>query len=340
MNLKMSGTLFTDFIKKSKIIKGDEILIEGLNNKVKLTKSYGNDEINLTYPAEVIEEGRITLTADIYSLIKGKEPISINGDYIKQGNRKINIKNNIKVEYLGIKDDFKYPVFELSDKELKTLLEVKHASSKDETTPKLVGITIKDNYFFAIDGYRLSVRYGNFNTLKEYTVANIKMLESLKGEKITAIAGEKYIKFKTGIYEYITSYMGGEGIDIFKLFPNEYNTSMEINKKSLEESLKCMNEVSKKLKNKLIYFKITDNNCKVISIRKESKVEDSFECKTTGDKLIFGVNCQYMLDAIKDLNNLTFECTTNVNPIIIKDRNKLELVLPVRVSSSEVIFDD
>lgn len=334
MKITMSSNVMVDFIKNSKVIKDDlGILIKTIdNNSIEIIKSDAKDQVKFTCIADVEEQGSIVIPSNIFNLIKKDKQMVINKNGIKLGNRSIELEltNN---SYPDLKDNFEYNVFDLNDKQVKELLEVEHCLSKDITKPVLCGIYIKDNNFVAIDGYRMSVRKGNFTTEKPVIISNIKMLKGLKGN-IKAIAGNKYIKYQINGYEYWNELIKGDFIDFEKLIPadDNYNTKMSIDKKTIEESLKDVASINKKDVNRFVILNIRENECTVKSSLCEIKMTDKLDCITDGDKLDINFNVKFLLDAIKDLKNIKANFINCVNPMTFIDDNKLELILPVRIS--------
>lgn len=338
MKIELNSSLFNDFVKKSKDIKTDSILIDA-TDVVELVKCDLENQVSTEIIAQVIEPGSAILPKEIFPLIKDNELMTITNESITIGSRVIKTKMKNGKNYPKIESDFKYDVFDLSDKELKHLLQVEHAISQDKTKPILNGIRIERNKFIAIDGYRVCERVGNFKSDIPITISNYKMLKGLRG-KVKAICSDKYIKYQVNDYNYCNRLIEGDFIQVDKLKPKEHNTVVEVDKKEFEDILKAMEKVSSKVKNSLVKLSIRDNLIHLSAEVKEDekkkmkaiKLEDSIKCITSGEYLDIGFNCRYLLEAIKDMNNIKMSFTSNVNPVIIEDVNKYELVLPVRIA--------
>ena len=340
MKIELNSSLFNDFVKKSKDIKSEGILIDA-SDVIELVKCDLENQITTEINSEILEPGSVILPKEVFPLIKDKELMTITDMGITVGTRTIETEILNGRDYPKIEDNFKYDVFDLSDKELKHLLQVEHATSQDKTKPILNGIRIERNKFIAIDGYRLCERVGRFESDIPITISNYKMLKGLRGQ-IKATCSDRYVKYQVNDYNYYNRLIEGDFIQVDKLKPREYNTIVEVNKKEFEDILKAMLNVSSKVKNQLVMFSVRDN---VIHIsakaetdeKKKTKainLEDSIKCITSGEYLDIGFNCKYLLDAIKDMNNIKMSFTTNVNPVIIEDVNKYELVLPVRIAKT------
>ena len=332
MKITFNSDVLLCFIKQAKVIKDDlGILIRAKGEEIEFVKADLESQISKSFTGDIEQEGSVVLPKEIYSLIKPKTTMTLSQCTMNLGKRIIEVNLKAGDEYPIFEDEFKYEIFDLSDKELKQLLEVEHAVSKDITKPLLTGIHIKDNKFIAIDGFRLSTRTGNFKSEKPITIKNLKLLKSLKGQ-VKATSSDKYIKYTVNGLEYIGLLIQGEFIDINKLIPKDYNCSLMVNKDVMEATLKDINTVAKTTKNYLVKFNVKDNRCVVKSDTEVIKIKDEFECDTTGEEIDIAFNCKYILDAIKDFENVQIKFTTPVNPAVLLDENKLELVLPIRIA--------
>lgn len=329
MKAMFNSLLLNDFIKKSKMIKSEGIQIRDVNGKIQLINCDLENQVTTDIIGEIYEAGSLIMPKDIFSLIKDNQPMTITNDYIEIGSRKINY--DFKDEYYPVIEDvYEYNVFDLNDKEIKTLLEVEHAISTDKTKPILNGIRIQDNKFITIDGYRMCERIGNFNSDVPITISNYKMLKSLKGQ-IKATCSDKHINYQVGNYNFSNRLIKGDFIEVDKLKPREHKTVITVNKKELEEILKSLNKVTDKVRNSLVNLTIRDNILHIKASNDSVSVEDSMKCDTKGEYLDIAFNCRYLLEAIKNMHSsINMKFTNQVNPVIIESPGKYELILPVR----------
>lgn len=333
MIVTFNSNILIAFIKQAKVIKdGFGILIRTVgDNELEFIKSDTQSQIRMAINCDIDQEGCVILPKELFSLIKPNTSMTLTHRAIDLGNRAIEVDLDTEDTYPVLKDNFDYNVFDLSDKEIKELLEVEHAASKDKSKPILQGIHISDNKFIALDGFRLSTRTGNFETEKAVTIKNIKLLKALKGQ-IQAVAGEKHIKYFANSLEYTDTLIEGNFLDVNKLMPKDYYCKMSIDKDLLENTLKDMGNVAKDSDNNLVTFNIKNDKCIVRTESKKVKVREELNCKSTGEEIDIGFNNKFMLDAIKDLDNIKINFTTPVNPFVLTDTNKIELILPVRIS--------
>ncbi|RUT64054.1 hypothetical protein C1149_00835 [Clostridium botulinum] len=82
-------------------------------------------------------------------------------------------------------------------------------------------------------------------------------------------------------------------------------------------------------------FKVVDldfqNDKLIIKANNDiATVEESITIELQGEPLEISFNADYLIDAFKNYDNATLELTYCVNPMVIRENNKLDLVLPVR----------
>lgn len=332
MKIMFNSSLLNDFIKKSKFVKSEGIQIRSADGKIQLVNCDLESQVTTNIMGDVCEAGNIIIPKDIFPLIKDNEPMIVITNKITVGSRSIEFASNNDY-YPTIEDDFKYNVFDLSNKEIKTLLEVEHAISKDHTKPLLTGIRIQNNKFITIDGYRMCERTGDFKSDVPVSISNHKMLKALRGQ-IKATCSNRYINYQVGNYNYSNRLLEGEFIEIDKLKPRDHNTLIQVNKDELEEILKSMEKASTSVRNKLVQLGIRDNVLHIKTSNEKVVLADSMQCKTTGDNLDIAFNSTYLLEAVKDMHTtINMKFTTNVNPVVIESPGKYELILPVREAS-------
>ena len=333
MKAMFNSSLLNDFIKKSNMIKSEGIQIRDVNGKIQLINCDLKNQVTVDVMGDVFEVGSVIVPKKIFPLIKDNQPLTIEDNHITVGSRNIEFALNLE-DYPTIEDDFKYNVFDLSDKEVKQLLEVEHAISTDKTKPVLNGVRIEKNKFIAIDGFRMCERTGNFKTEIPIIISDYKIIKSLRGQ-IKATCSNRYINYQVGDYNFSNRLIDGEFIDSDKLKPRDYNTSLDINRDELLEILETMNKASTGQKNRVVKLGIRKDILHFKTSNEEVELEDSLKCKTAGDNLDIAFNSTYLLEAIKNIKHcvVTMEFTTNVNPVIIKSPKGYELILPVRIAS-------
>lgn len=333
MKATFSSNDLIRFEKESKIVKADAIVIDA-TEVIELVKCDEelNNQVKATIHADVFEGGSVILPKEVFPLLKKDHPVTISDSQIIIGSRVININLQPGEGYPRIAGEFNNNIFELTDKEVKQLLEVEHAICCDKTKPILNGIRIDRNRFIAIDDHVFSERVGNFNSEIPVTIGNYKMLKALKGD-IKATTDGKYIKYQIGDYKYYDKLMEGEFVRVDTLKPKDYNCVISVDKQAMLGVLKSMEKICSNHKHRLVTLEIFENLIEISARNEVMEVKDLVGCTSiTHDELKIGVNCNYLINAIKDMGDkFTMSFTTNVNPIIIESPGKYELVLPVRI---------
>jgi len=282
------------------------------------------------------EKGATKIDTKILKMLPKDTSIIITDDTIEAGKRRI--------KYIKNDDVFKFEKDEnylttIDGKELKHLLSGEYALDKDDVRPSLSGICIKDNRFMALDGYRLSIREGNFKAEEEVIFHKnvLPVLKKIKTEeeiKIYYSNSNKYIRFNIGELDIIGTRIEEKYIDVSKVIPDNYSTKVEI--KDIKGLLNLLKDYKKNDIQK-VKFNFKDDVLKISSENEIMSIEDNFKIeKIEGDDLEIAFNVNYVIDTLndcKDSNSIEIEMSKAVSPMIIKSENKLDLILPVRVSN-------
>ncbi len=336
------------FIKNSKSLKYDKatkkydnIIIKVANNTTLFIKSNLEEEIVQAFGCEIIEEGVVCIPSNVFNLLDTKskfdEFITIEDNLITTDSKTIEIKEDIEpLPFLYDKFTPDYNIFtDLSDKKIKELLEVTHALGSNSVRSILECINIKDNKFAALDGFRLSVREGDFKSEKEVLFKHYNTLASMKGN-ITATANDKIIRFSNNQFNYYTYLTDGEGIEYEKLFTKDKRIDITIqNIEKLKDGLNKVKSLVKEKNNHVIQLNISKDYIYLNAKNDKVTFEEKFLCTHYVEceeslKICFNVN--YLIDSLKYMDKESHLCfTSEVNPIDIINGNKYELLLPVRV---------
>ena len=259
--------------------------------------------------------------------------IIITDDTIEAGKRRI--------KYVKNDDVFKFEKVEeylttINGKELKHLISGEYALDKDNVRPSLSGICIKGNRFMALDGYRLTVREGSFKANKEVIFHKdiLPILKKIKtDEEIKIYYNDRYVRFNIGELDIIGTRIEEKYMDVFKVIPKDYSTKVEI--KDIKELLDLLKDYKKNDLQK-VKFNFKDDTVKIASKNEIMAIEDSFKIeKIEGDDLEIAFNVNYLIDTLNNFKDadVNIEMTKAVAPMIIKSENKLDLILPIRISS-------
>ncbi|MBD5564490.1 DNA cytosine methyltransferase, partial [Clostridium botulinum] len=201
--------------------------------------------------------------------------------------------------------------------------------AKDEIRPILNGICINKNEFIALDGYRLALRKGNFETKEPVIVAAdlIKVINKVKYEcNVKIYYNDNYVKFKFDDLEIVGYRRQGNYINYNSIIPENYNTKVTLKIKPILDILKDY----KKNKFKVVDLDFQNDKLIIKANNDIATVEESITIELQGEPLEISFNADYLIDAFKNYDNATLELTYCVNPMVIRENNKLDLVLPVR----------
>lgn len=313
-----------DFIKKSKFIKNNDIKILAYNNVVMFFKSDGEKEVSRIIQADVSECGSIILNKNTLKLIKDDGLLFINNNEIQIDSQIIKL-NELSSFYFDYDQTVYVEKVQIEKGELKHLLEVSKALSKDAMKPALHNILMKGSKFAALDGYRLSERTIDSFYCDDEVLLDYSVLKNIKNN-VTIHYNNENVKYVSDDYVYIHKRNNSEYVNINSLKPTAFDNTVEFDAKELTKILKTMkntNVVYLDIKNNIITITTTDDNV---------KTSQEIKCKNQYD-IEIAFNPKYLLDAIKDMKGeTTLYLNTNVQPVVIKDTGKYELLLPVRIA--------
>ncbi|OSA84087.1 hypothetical protein B2H84_03090 [Clostridium botulinum] len=272
------------------------------------------------------DSGQTIINRSVLKLLTKDTKVTITDDTIISGNRKIKY---IPSELVDMPINIENHLATMSMDELKYLLNCSYAMAKDEIRPILNGVCINNNEFIALDGYRLALRKGNFETKEPVIVAAdlIKVINKVKYEcNVKIYYNYNYVKFKFGDLEIIGYRQQGNYINYNSIIPEDYNTKVTLKIKPILDILKDYK------KNKFILVDLDFQKDKLIikANNEVATVEESINIGLQGIPLQISFNPDYLMDSFKNYNNATLELINCVSPMVIKENNKLDLVLPVR----------
>ncbi len=330
------------------------MLLESKNNILKLNTTDLDIGICCELPVNIYEEGAITIPAKRFSDIVRELP---SGDII------IHARKNNQVEIEGEQCRFKliglpkeeYPKFpEFKDKEaiqikqadLKEMLRLTvFAVSHEESRYVLNGLLVEVNgdilRIVATDGRRLAkierklLHPSNKDVSVILPVKAVQEISrNLKDEgDVTFITGTNQVLFDIDGTLIATRIIEGEFPNYRQVIPKEIPNKVKINREDLLFAIRRANLLStpdfqaikfEVFRDKLVVSKSTPD---VGESREEVKIE-------YGDaELIVGFNPQYLIDALKNIDDETIpmEFQGSDKPCVLRLRDYLYLALPMRI---------
>jgi len=225
------------------------------------------------------------------------------------------------------------------------------AVSTSESRPVLTGVKwqIKEDGLVCVatDSHRLARRKITLEHLptEEANVVipgkSLTELSKILSDSTTPVdifMTNQQVLFKTSDVLFFSRLLEGNYPDTSRLIPDEYNTTVTINGKSLLQAIDRASLLAREDRNNVVRFStLTDNNIEISSNSPEiGKVEEEIQVESLeGDELRISFSAKYMMDALKaiDGQEVVVQFTGAMRPFIIRsvhDDAILQLILPVR----------
>lgn len=336
------------------------ILIESLNNTIKLTANDMELGIETYVDGDVNEEGRIAIDAKLFSDIIRKLPDS---EVIIETDA--NYKATIRCEKAKFVisgksgDDFSY----LPEVEKDTFITISQFSLKEIIRQTIFSISDNENnklmtgelfhvsgYNFkvaSLDGHRISIR--NIELKESYdeikAVVPGKTLNDLS--KILSGGVEDYINiyftsnhilFEFDNTKVVSRLIEGEYYKIEQMLSDDYETKIDINKK---EFLDCIDRASlliKESEKKPILINLENRTLNLKIDSTIGSMNEDIDIDKEGKDILIGFNPRFLMDALRVIEDekISIYLINSKSPCYIKDENKsyIYLILPVNISSA------
>ena len=346
---------------KSSIPALEGILLEGSSN---LTLSGYNMQtgIRTAFEAEIHQQGRIVLNARLFGDIIRKLPDDV---VVFAADEKYLVRltcGDASFEILGMSADDYPELPEVDDeygmaieqKTLKAMInETAFAVSTNESRPVHTGSLFEINEsgltVVSVDGFRLALRReplekidgGAFRFVAPGSaLREVENICADTDELMEVTLGKRHLLFEAGSTQLICRRLEGEFLDYKNAIPRSNPISVEVEKKTLLESLDRVSVViSEKLKSPVRCLFDLD---KVYLSAKTGNGEAKDVCNLKGDgkALEIGFNNRYLMDALRyaPADTVKLELNTGISPCIIVPTdgsdNFLYMVLPVRLKAN------
>ena len=290
-----------------------------------------------TIEEKSIEQGEIVLDSKLMKLLHGKE-VHINNNMIICGDRTIYVDKNLSGEHEYIDNWIFNECATLEFNEFKEATEIIYATDKYGGRPALSGLYLDDEYLVALDGYTLAKRKLNITANESLIIPN-HAIEAIRRIKVSdkkaslqILANKDYIKFYIPEENLvvISDRIKQKYVDYKSLIPTEFKTEVKIDSKLLYQ-------ISKQYYNsgfEHMYFDFKENttiHSKILGF----KVKDKIIIDHKGDEIKICVKSSFFVKALKKYKGeISININSNITPLYIKQDNKEELILPVRVANS------
>ena len=339
------------------------VLIEAKNNEITITATDLEVGLKSKYKAQVIEEGKITISAKkLYEIIKELPDKDIN----------FNTKNNFWVEIKCFKSLFnlvglspeefpKFPDIEQKENSInknnlnemidKTLFSV----SNDETKFNLTGIYIKTEeinksnklIFVSTDGHRLSLikrnsenemddKYKEGFILPRKGIIEIKkILDTMDGNINIGISDNNF-SISNKNTTLIMRMVDGDFPDYKRVIPEEGKNKAIINKDLFLHALKRISILSSE-KSKGIKINLKNDTLVLTSSNPDlGDAKEAIDIIYDGDDISIGFNAKYIIDILQVIKteNIILNLKDNISPGRITpegDEDHISVIMPMRL---------
>ena len=230
---------------------------------------------------------------------------------------------------------------------------VSYAASTDTVKPAFNGLYfISENKGFitsvASDSRRLSLcvrPIGEDVNIKDGIIVPLKTINEIQkllssGNSKFSISGNQCF-FKIGNTEIISRLVDGQFPNFKQVIPKDYSIKAVTTTKKIVESLRRIMVFTKEPSFKVI-LTFSNNILKIESKTAElgEAVEEIDIESNNTEKMIIGINSQYLLDSLKEINShsIVFGLTGQMSPVTISpedDDKTTAVIMPIQIKSSE-----
>jgi DNA polymerase-3 subunit beta len=329
--------------------KGDEVTLSAYNQELYIEKKI---------KAEIMLEGEVVVNGKLFNEYANKLSSLNRIEIEKNDNSKISIiyeNSEAEITYYDIdnfpslgeyNDEISINIKECDFKELIDRVIFCVSLNDTRLLLKSCNMEVIDNTIEAVclDGYRVAISRKQIlnkkGELKFIILGKIlsdisKILndsdETIKISRVNnmVLIDLNHTKIRTTIVE-------GEFYNYRNNLPNEVNNEIIINKEELEKCLSRVSIISKDLAFNKITITVEENKFNIFSESEKGKINETIDCKASGEKFRIGLNSKYLMDAIQRIKEdyLKIEIERPIKPILVKkiegDEYKC-VILPLRL---------
>ncbi|MBE5812546.1 MAG: DNA polymerase III subunit beta [Clostridiales bacterium] len=332
-------------------------LIEAKNNLLRITATDLDLGIEYSMDANIIEEGRVTIDAKMFSEIIRKLPenmitISLNeqklltieceGSLFKlvtvdssefPALPNINIEQHIEIKQNILKEMIRKTIF---------------AVGIDENRPIFTGclMELKDNVLnmVALDGFRLAMQskvfVGNTSSFKAIipgrTLNEISKILQDDDEIVKIGVSRNQGLFEMANFKAVTRILEGEFLDYNNVIPKERELRVTVDKNTLINSLERAAVMSKEDRQFPIKVTISENIMVIACVVQSGDVREELLVESVGKNLEIGFNPKYLIEAVRAVaeDKINLDFGSSISPCVIRPLEGNEftyMVLPVRI---------
>lgn len=351
----------TNTVQKAVMAKATLPILEGIyieaNEDVKLVGNCFDLGIECTVQANVTETGCIVLNSRMFGDIVRRLPdsevfIQVKDNYIviiECDNAYFEIKGFSADGYPmlpEVEEDKKISISQSAFRELirKTI----YAISTDENRKILTGSLLEaingDFNIVSLDGFRLAVAKTiikeevNFKAvIPGKNLSEIHKILEPSEEAVKITLSKNQALFEIDNCKIISKLMDGEYMNYRSFIPEQFETVIEVNVKSLTESIERASLITNDDKRYPVKFVIDDDRMMITSSAEIGISKEEIEIKTNGNNMKIGFNPRYLLDSLKVIEDekVVISFSSSIGPSVIKPvegEKFVFMVLPVRMN--------
>ncbi len=239
--------------------------------------------------------------------------------------------------------------FSLTETTLKDVInKTIFAVAVDDSRPILKGclFEIENNKLttVALDGYRLALcktelKYSNIKVNVIIPARSLSEISKLLGDEeniINIYIQKNYIMIDLEDTKIISRLLDGDFLNYKQIIPQNFETTVVINKKQFEDALDRASLLSRIGQNNLVKFDIKENNLLITSNSDLGNVNENVNVSFKGKDLKIAFNARYFTECARNISDEFIKISFNnsTNPCIITPIDNefyTFLILPVRM---------
>ncbi len=335
------------------------LLLETIDNKLKISSTDLEIGIEVFIQATIEEEGNVTIPAKTF--IELINSISEESLILQTEGDKITIlSKKTKSVFQTIKSDEFPKLYKEKGSKIATFNEeemrkdfslIIFSASQDTTRPALSGVLIKNEedgfLLVATDGYRLSLKHHKAPGAVVKTMNTLiiparvfREIMSIKEEssdiEVFASKESSQVIFNQGETLLVGRLIEGAFPNYEKIIPTDFSTQVFFDREEMQKAVKICSIFARDSAN-IIKFTLNKNQI-IVSSQSPSIGENTvtIDALLKGEENEIAFNAHYLHDVLSGVEekDMVFEMTGPLNPGVFKikdDNSFLHLIMPVRV---------
>ncbi len=310
-------------------------------------------------PAEVQEEGAITVPARIFAEVAANLPEE---DVVLEADERHTISVRAAKAHYSIRglpaEDFETlpelvePVrFDFPESELRSVIEqTVFAASTDETRPNLTGVlfqmSAENLEIVATDTYRLAIRKVPLQLALEEPRSVIvsgralhelvRVLGAESDDPVAVAVSDTQIEFKAGSYTVGSRLIEGQFPSYEKVIPESWDRRLTLDPNAFQDALRRALIVAREDANRII-LRTEDDVLRITADSQDvGQAEEEIPVQLEGEPVEIAFNARYMLDALMVVGSerVDLELTGALNPGTLRPSGRddyLYVLMPMQI---------